>query len=246
MAAPSAKLSPRRGRPLARRQCRNPAHSVDDLRSSGGQCRLGAHSSGLVDLTRCLMEKLVQSDPGECADAAHFYGRVRHGRQDLHEAMAQAVDGAMIWGGKRPFCRFGHCHFPIGRKWQFSGPGYPSLRWTQGHGATPTNRSLGAGALRAMSGSLTSRHVPHPRFCFSKKAGQSTAQFLSLCGAPLNRKPGAPAANDSRRLDLGDLPGARVLAAADTAHQAVFPQGPDWTLLFGSGSDLPQPFKAEP
>ena len=23
-----------------------------------------------------------------------------HGRQDLHEAMAQSVDGAMIWGGK--------------------------------------------------------------------------------------------------------------------------------------------------
>ena len=34
----------RRGGPLARRQCRNSAHSVHDLRSSGGQCRLGTHS----------------------------------------------------------------------------------------------------------------------------------------------------------------------------------------------------------
>ena len=27
----------------------------------------------------------------------------------------------------------------------------------------------------------------------------------------------------------------------DPAHQAVFPSGPDWTLLFGTGLDLPQP-----
>ena len=27
----------------------------------------------------------------------------------------------------------------------------------------------------------------------------------------------------------------------DTAHTAVFPKGPDWTLLSGAGTDLPQP-----
>jgi hypothetical protein len=25
------------------------------------------------------------------------------------------------------------------------------------------------------------------------------------------------------------------------SHEAAFPMGPDWTLLFGAGSDLPQP-----
>jgi hypothetical protein len=28
---------------------------------------------------------------------------------------------------------------------------------------------------------------------------------------------------------------------ADPSHQAVFPNGPDWTLLFGGGVDIPQP-----
>ncbi len=38
------------------------------------------------------------------------------------------------------------------------------------------------------------------------------------------------------------MPGARVLAAEGYGDiKLFFPQGPDWTLLLGSGSDIPQP-----
>ena len=183
-------FSSRRGGPLARRQCRNPADSLHDLRSSGGQCRLVRIPSGLVDLTRCLMEKLVQSDPGEVLTRRIFMAAFEHDRQDLHEAMAQAVDGAMIWGGEEAVVAgFGHCRFPIGRDLRSSDPGYRSQRWTREHGAIPMNRRPGACALRAMFGSLTSRHVPRPRSCFSKKRPASRPlDFCLLFSVPLKTK----------------------------------------------------------
>ncbi|HXW15838.1 MAG TPA: acyl-CoA reductase, partial [Terriglobia bacterium] len=66
----------------------------------GGNAALVRVPRGLVDLTRRLMEKLVQSDPGEILTRRIFMAAFEHSRQDLHEAMARAVDGAMIWGGE--------------------------------------------------------------------------------------------------------------------------------------------------
>ena len=65
----------------------------------GGNAALVRIPSGLVELTQQLMEKLVQSDPGELLTRRIFMAAFEHDRQDLQEAMAQAVDGAMIWGG---------------------------------------------------------------------------------------------------------------------------------------------------
>ena len=110
-------------------------------------------------------------------------------------------------------------------------------------GATPTNRSLGAAASRAMFGNLTSRLVPHPRFFSSKKRLASRLlNFWRFFGVPLKSKTEA----HPRRTIPAALTSAICQARAswllnDTAHQAVFPKGPDWTLLVGSGSDLPQP-----
>ena len=114
-------------------------------------------------------------------------------------------------------------------------------------GATPTNRSLGAAASRAMFGNLTSRLVPPPRFFSSKKqTGQSTAQFLAVLRRAFEIENRA----HPRRTIAGALTSAISQARAswllnDTAHKAVFPKGPDWTLLVGSGSDLPQPIQGK-
>jgi hypothetical protein len=82
-----------------------------------------------------------------------------------------------------------------------------------------------------------------PQVLFLERgAGQSTAQFLSLLQRAFeteNRahpRPTIPAALTS------EICQARVSwLLNDTAHHAVFPMGPDWTLLMGAGSDIPQP-----
>jgi hypothetical protein len=66
----------------------------------GGNGVLVRIPRGLVDITRILIEKLEQADPGGRLTRRIFMAAFEHGRQDLHDAMARAVDGAMIWGGK--------------------------------------------------------------------------------------------------------------------------------------------------
>jgi hypothetical protein len=73
-------------------------------------------------------------------------------------------------------------------------------------------------------------------------AGLPTAQFLSV----LRRCFEAENKAHPRRTISGALTSAICQARAswllqDPAHRAVFPMGPDWTLLMGAGADLPQP-----
>jgi len=82
-----------------------------------------------------------------------------------------------------------------------------------------------------------------PQVLFLEKgAGQSAAQFMMV----LRRAFDAENQAHPRRAIPAVLTSAICLAPAswllkDTAHQAVFPKSPDWTLLLGSESDLPQP-----
>jgi hypothetical protein len=79
-----------------------------------------------------------------------------------------------------------------------------------------------------------------------KGTGQSTAQFLPFLRRAFETENRA----HPRQTIPAGLTSAICQARAswllkDTAHQAVFPMGPDWTLLFGSGSDLPQPIQGK-
>jgi hypothetical protein len=74
--------------------------------------------------------------------------------------------------------------------------------------------------------------------------GKSTAQFLQVLRHAFEAENQA----HPRRTIPAVLASAIGHARAswllrDTGHQAVFPKGPDWTLLVGSGSDLPQPIQ---
>ena len=66
----------------------------------GGNASLVRVPSDLVDQTRRLMQKLDQSDTARVLTERVFMAAFDHARQDLQEAMARAVDGAMIWGGE--------------------------------------------------------------------------------------------------------------------------------------------------
>lgn len=65
----------------------------------GGNASLVRIPSDLVDQTRRLMQKLDQGDTAQVLTGRIFMAGFDHARQDFQEAMARAVDGAMIWGG---------------------------------------------------------------------------------------------------------------------------------------------------
>src|SRR5580700_512354 len=78
----------------------------------GGNAALVRIPSGLVELTQRLMEKLVESDPSQTLTGRIFMAAFDHGRRDLQEAMAQVVDGAMIWGGEEAVLQIRGLPFP--------------------------------------------------------------------------------------------------------------------------------------
>ena len=213
----------------------------------GGNAALVRIPSGLVDLTRRLMEKLVQSDPGELLTRRIFMAAFEHDRQDLQEAMAQAVDGAMIWGGEEAVLQIRALPFPHWARVAVFGPRISVAAMDAGAWGNPDERESWCLRIARDVWQFDQQACSSPQVLFLEKGnGQSTAQFLpSLRRAFETENEAHP-----RRTIPAALTSAICQARAswllkDTAHQAVFPQGPDWTLLLGSGSDIPQPIQGK-
>jgi hypothetical protein len=209
----------------------------------GGNAALVRIPSGLVELTRLLMEKLVESDPGQRMTRRIFMAAFDHRRQDLQQAMARVVDGAMIWGGEEAVLQIRSLPFPHWAKIAVFGPRMSVAAMDAGAWGNPEEQKSWCLRMARDVWQFDQQACSSPQVLFLERgAGQSTAQFLSSLQRAFeteNRahpRPTIPAALTS------EICQARVSwLLNDTAHHAVFPMAPDWTLLMGAGSDIPQP-----
>jgi len=213
----------------------------------GGNAALVRIPSGLIDLTRLLLGKLVQSDPGERLTRRVFMAAFEHGRQDLHEAMAQAVDGAMIWGGEEAILQIRALPFPHWARVVVFGPRISVAAMDAGAWGNPAEQKSWCLRMARDVWQFDQQACSSPQVLFlEKREGQPTDQFLSylrLAFETENR-------THPRRTIPAGLTSAICQARAswllsDTVHQAVFPMSPDWTLLIGSGSDIPRPIQGK-
>jgi hypothetical protein len=213
----------------------------------GGNDALVRIPSGLVDLTRHLMEKLVQSDPGELLTRRIFMAGFEHDRQDLQEAMAQAVDGAMIWGGEEAVLQIRALPFPHWARVAVFGPRISVAAMDAGAWGNPDEQESWCRRIARDVWQFDQQACSSPQVLFLEKGnGQSTTQFLPFLRRAFETENQA----HPRRTIPAALTSAICHARAswlleDTAHQAAFPKGPDWTLLLGSGSDFPQPIQGK-
>jgi hypothetical protein len=213
----------------------------------GGNAALVRMPSGLVELTRRLMEKLVQSDPAGVLTRRIFMAAFEHGRKDLHEAMARAVDGAMIWGGEEAVLQVRSLPFPHWAKIAVFGPRISVAAMDAGAWGNPGEQESWCRRIARDVWQFDQQACSSPQVLFLEKAaGQSTAQFLPF----LQRAFEAENRAHPRRTIPAALTSAICQARAswllqDIAHEAIFPKGPDWTLLFGSGVDLPLPVQGK-
>ena len=209
----------------------------------GGNAALVRVPSALVDLTRRLMRKLVESDPCERLTQRIFMAAFEHGRQDLQEAMARVVDGAMIWGGKEAVLQIRALPFPHWARMAVFGPRISVAAMDAA--AWGNSREQESWCLRLVRDvwQFDQQACSSPQVLFLEKGtGRSTAQFLAVLRRAFESENRAhPRRVVSAALTSAICQGRASWLMADTAHQAVFPQGPDWTLLLGSGSDLPEP-----
>ena len=213
----------------------------------GGNAALVRIPSGLVELTRLVMEKLVQSDPGERLTRRIFMAAFEHGRTDLQEAMAKAVDGAMIWGGEEAVLQIRALPFPHWARIAAFGPRISVAAMDAGAWGDPSEQKAWCLRLARDVWQFDQQACSSPQVLYLEKApGQSTAQFLSNLQHAFESENRA----HPRRTIPAGLTSAICQARAswllnDTTRQAVFPMDPDWTLLLGSGSDLPQPIQGK-
>ncbi len=209
----------------------------------GGNAALVRIPSGLVDLTRSLMAKLVQSDPGELLTRRVFMAAFAHDRQDLQEAMARVVDGAMIWGGQEAVLQVRGLPFPHWAKVAVFGPRTSVAMMDAAAWSNPGEQESWCRRIARDVWQFEQQACSSPQALFLEKGkGQSTAQFFES----LQRAFESENQVHPRQTIPGGLTSAICQARAswllaDTSHQAVFPKSPDWTLLFGAGVDLPQP-----
>jgi len=209
----------------------------------GGNAALVRIPGALTDVTRRLMAKLAQSDPAQLLTSRIFMAAFEHGREDLHEAMARSVDGAMIWGGKESILSVRALPFPHWARMAVFGPRMSVAAMDAGTWNNPAEQETWCVRIARDVWQFDQQACSSPQvLLLENEAGLPTAQFQSA----LRRAFEAENKAHPRQAIASGLTSAICQARVawllqDTAHQAAFPLAPDWTLLFGAGSDLPQP-----
>ncbi len=209
----------------------------------GGNAALVRIPGGLVELTRRLVAKLVQSDRDELLTRRIFMAAFAHERHDLQEAMARVVDGAMIWGGQEAVLQIRGLPFPHWAKVAVFGPRISAAAMDAGAWNNADEQESWCRRIARDVWQFDQQACSSPQVLFlEKRTGHSTARFLST----LQRAFEAENHAHPRQTIPGALTSAICQARAswllaDTSHRAVFPTSPDWTLLIGAGADIPQP-----
>jgi hypothetical protein len=213
----------------------------------GGNAALVRVPNSLVDITQRLMEKLVQSDQGEVLTKRIFVAAFDHDRRDLQEAMARSVDGAMIWGGQESVLQVRGLPFPHWTKMAVFGPRISVAAMDAGAWGNPGEQDAWSLRIARDVWQFDQQACSSPQVLFlENRAGQPTYQFLtSLQRAFETENRAHPRQTISAGLTSAIYNARASWLLKDTTHRAAFPQGPDWTLLFGSGSDIPEPIQGK-
>jgi hypothetical protein len=213
----------------------------------GGNAVLVRIPRGLVDITRTLIDRLEQADPEGRLTGRIFMAAFEHERQDLHEAMARNVDGAMIWGGKESVLQVRSLPFPHWAKLAVFGPRISVAAMDAGAWSSSEDQATWCQRVARDVWQFDQQACSSPQVLYlEKQPGTATAPFLSaLRRAFENENRAHPRQMISASLTSAITKARAAWLLADPSRQAVFPLGPDWTVLLGQGSDLPEPVQGK-
>jgi hypothetical protein len=213
----------------------------------GGNAALVRIPKDLVELTQILMNRLVQSDQSERLMRRIFMAAFDHDRVDLHEAMARSVDGAMIWGGQEAVLQVRSLPFPHWTKIAVFGPRISVAAMDAGTWASPTEQKTWCLRMARDLWQFDQQACSSPQILYLEKDREhSTDEFLANLRVAFDNENRA----HPRRAIAPSLSSAIAKARAswlleNPSHRAVFPIGPDWTILIGSGTDVPPPVQGK-
>lgn len=208
-----------------------------------GNCCLIRVPSGLVDVTRRIIEKLQEADPNGMVTRRFFAASFDYSRTDLQEAMAQSVDGATIWGGADAVSQVRGLPFPHWSRLLVFGPrvsaaAMDAKTWGNTEGRASWCRRIARDVWQFDQQACSS---PQTLFLEQSDACDPAAFVEDLRKAFEEENRAHP-----RQEIEPSLTSAISLVRAswlltDNGTSAVFPPSPDWTILLGRGATMPNP-----
>jgi hypothetical protein len=209
----------------------------------GGNGCLVRVPSRLVWITRRVMEKLQEVDRTGLLTERIFMASFDHSRMDLHEAMAQAVDGALVWGGAEAVSQVRGLPFPHWARVVVFGPRLSAAAMDAETWGDRTERSSWCRRIARDVWQFDQQACSSPQALFLERgAGCDPGEFvedLRQAFQEENRQ-------HPRRQIEPALTSAICLARAswllgNAGNRALFPASPDWTILLGTGAEMPNP-----
>jgi acyl-CoA reductase-like NAD-dependent aldehyde dehydrogenase len=209
----------------------------------GGNACLVRVPDGLVESTNQLMDRLRTVDVSGTLTERIALVSFNHSRDDLQAAMAQNVDGAMIWGGAEAVSRVRALPFPHWARVAVFGPRLSVAVMDAEVWNEPMDRSRWCQRIARDVWQFDQQACSSPQVLFLERgAGGDVRQFveeLSQAFHVENRL------HPRSEIHPG-LTSAICLARAtwlldNTANKGWFSQSPDWTILLGEGTDIPKP-----
>ncbi len=209
----------------------------------GGNSCVVRVPSGLMDPTRLVMERLEEVDRNGVLTGRIFLASFDHSRTDLQEAMANSVDGAMIWGGEEAVSQVRGLPFPHWARVLVFGPRLSVAAMDAGVWGERRKRVSWCRRMARDVWQFEQQACSSPQTLFLEQGdGFDAAEFVEDLKAAFQEENRA-----HPRLEIEPaLTSAICLARAswlldDLANRACFPQSTDWTILQGKGVEIPEP-----
>jgi hypothetical protein len=209
---------------------------------SGNSCLVRV-PSGLVETTRLIMEKLREADQAGLFADRIFLASFDHSRTDLQEAMAQSVDGAVIWGGATAVTQVRALPFPHRARVVVFGPRLSVAAMDAGVWGDQSERASWRRRMARDVWQFEQQACSSPQTLFLERGdGSDPADFVEDLKCAFQEE---NRAHPRREIEPA-LTSAICQARAswlldDVANRAFFPDSPDWTILLGNGVDIPEP-----
>jgi hypothetical protein len=209
----------------------------------GGNGCLVRVPSRLVQITRRVMEKLQEVDRDGLLTERVFMASFDHSRMDLHQAMAQAVDGAMIWGGGEAVLQVRGLPFPHWARVVVFGPRISAAAMDAESWGNRTERSSWCRRIARDVWQFDQQACSSPQTLFLERGtGCDPGEFVEDLRQVFQQEN----QQHPRQQIEPALTSAICLARAswllnDEGNRALFPASPDWTILLGAGAEMPNP-----
>jgi hypothetical protein len=209
----------------------------------GGNACLVRVPRGLVTQTRTLIERLQQVDAEHALTDRIFMAVFEHERADLQGTMAAAVDGAMLWGGEEAVSQVRALPFPHWARIAVFGPRISVAAMGADTWGEPGDQEGWCRRIARDVWQFDQQACSSPQALFLERRSNGDAEefVVTLADAFRVENHAHPRQTVQPALTSAICLSRAAWLLGGSDHRAVFPDTPDWTILLGEDSKIPQP-----